>query len=358
MTLVHFLVPESVTDPARPTGGNHYDWRLAEGLRERGWDVRLLPVPDPEPEPEPPAVTGTRDAVERALSGLTPGALVVVDAWAGCAAAASVTAASSRLDVVVLAHMPFGAAPDGDRASAAESTLMRAAAEVIATSHWTREQLIVRYRLPPERVHVAPPGVEAAALATGTREANSLLCVGAVTELKGHDVLMSALTDLRMLDWTCTVVGRLDAEPVLVERLRRQVATSNLADRIRFAGVLVGGSLARAYDGADVLVVPSRFESYGMVIAEALARGLPVVASDVGGVREALGAVDGDLPGLLVPAGDGAELRTAVDRWLTTPDLRESLRSVALARRAAQCRWQETTDTVAALLSQRDSRSR
>ena len=117
--------------------------------------------------------------------------------------------------------------------------------------------------------------------------------------------------------------------------LLNRAQESGLDDRFELTGPLSGGGLDAAYAEADVLVLASRAETYGMVITEALARGVPVIAADVGGVPEALGfAADGTRPGMLVPAGDVAEFAAAVRLWLTDADLRGVLRAAALQRRA------------------------
>ena len=89
-----------------------------------------------------------------------------------------------------------------------------------------------------------------------------------------------------------------------------------------------------------------------MVVTEALARGLPVIAAAVGGVPEALGhGADGTRPGLLVPPGDPAALRDALRAWLEDADLRRRLRRAARERRAALSRWSTTTSVVAGVLA-------
>jgi glycosyltransferase involved in cell wall biosynthesis len=181
--------------------------------------------------------------------------------------------------------------------------------------------------------------VDAAALAPGTAAGNALLCVAAVTPGKGHDVLMEALATLTDLAWQCTCVGSLDRAPAFAA----SVVDRAPGDRVRFTGARTGPDLDRAYAAADVLVLPSHAETYGMVITEALARGLPVIASDVGGVIEALG----DRPGLLVPPGDPLALAAALRTWLEDPELRARLRGAASERRAALRGWDETTAVVA-----------
>ncbi|MDT4915005.1 MAG: hypothetical protein QOC66_4133, partial [Pseudonocardiales bacterium] len=213
-----------------------------------------------------------------------------------------------------------------------------------------RNRSIELYRLPPERVHVAPPGVDAAEPAAGSPDGGRLLCVGAVAPHKGQDVLLAALALTADRPWCCALVG--PADPDFLELLRRRAAAEGIDDRLHFADALTGDALDRAYAGADVLVLASRGETYGMVVIEALARGLPVIATAVGGVPEALGhTADGRRPGLLVAPDDPGALATALRSWSTDPDLRQRLRRAAADRRPALAAWDVTTDLVARALT-------
>jgi glycosyltransferase involved in cell wall biosynthesis len=117
------------------------------------------------------------------------------------------------------------------------------------------------------------------------------------------------------------------------------------------AGNRWGPELDACYVAADVLVLPSRAETYGLVVTEALARGLPVVAANVGGVPEALGADDrGRRPGLLVPPDDAVALAEALRSWLLDPGLRSRLRRVAAARRPTLRRWTATAEDLSRVL--------
>ncbi len=164
--------------------------------------------------------------------------------------------------------------------------------------------------MPADRIHVAAPGVDAAELTRGTEEGGALLCVAAVIFDKGHDVLLDALATISELSWRCNCVGSLEREPAFVKRLRRRADVAGLGDRVSFRGPMTGAELDRSYADADVLVLASRAETYGMVVTEALARGLPVIAADVGGVAEALGhGADGGGPGVLGPTGRRSRAR-------------------------------------------------
>jgi glycosyltransferase involved in cell wall biosynthesis len=345
VTTVHVVLPEGIDDPARPSGGNSYDRRLCGELAASGWDVRELVVPGSWPRPDTAALA----RLERAVGAVPDGGLVLLDGLIASAAADVLVPGSARLRQVVLVHMPFGGLAV---AADAECAVLRHARAVVTTSAWTRRLLLERCRLPAQRVHVARPGVDPGGEeAPGTPDGGRLLCVGAVLPHKGHDLLLDALAEIPSGPWQCTVVGPLDGDPSFVERLRRRAADSGLADRIRFPGPRAGEELRREYRAADLLVLPSRLEAYGMVVPEALAAGLPVVAAGVGGVPEALGRTPHGLPGLLVPPDDVDALREALGRWLGDPDLRARLRRAARERRSSLEGWDATARRVAAVLA-------
>jgi glycosyltransferase involved in cell wall biosynthesis len=347
---VHVVVPEGIDDPTRPSGGNTYDRRVCLGLVALGWEVREYAVRGPWPSPDARDHTGLADVIAR----IPDHAKVLVDGLVGSTARDVLVPASSRLRLVVLVHVPFGDAPPGHLvpdARSREGAVLSAAAAVVTTSEWTRQRLLGLYALPAAAVHVAPPGVELAAIASGTPDGDQLLCVAAVAPHKGQEVLIAALASLGERPWRCACVGTLDRDPPYVEQLRRQVATAGLGQQICFTGALTGVDLDRAYDAADVLVLASHGESYGMVVTEALAHGLPVVATDVGGLPEALGRTSrGHRPGLLVPAGDPPALAAALRSWLDDAELRQRLRGAAVERRATLSGWTATTNLVAQAL--------
>jgi glycosyltransferase involved in cell wall biosynthesis len=327
---VHVLVPEGIDDPARPSGGNRYDRKICDGLRSAGWTVAEHAVAGRWP-------AGPSAVVADVLRGLPAGALVLIDGLVGCAVPDVLSPEAARLRLVLIVHMPLG--DERERAA------LPAAAAVVATSRWTEQLLLERYRLAAPRVHVAEPGVDPAPLAAGSPSGTELLCVGAITSVKGHDILFAALDRVAGIGLRCTCVGSLDREPDFVARLR-------LPPSARLVGPLVGPELDAAYAAADVLVLASRAETYGMVITEALARGLPVIATDVGGVAETLGhTAAGDRPGLLVPPADPAALGEAIRRWTSDRGLRAALRAAARERRRSLPGWESTTARIAGVLN-------
>jgi glycosyltransferase involved in cell wall biosynthesis len=224
---------------------------------------------------------------------------------------------------------------------------------VLTTSDWTRDWLLGSYPLDPARLHVARPGADAAAVAAGTSSGHELLCVAAVTPTKGHDVLVEALATLDGLDWRCVCVGDLDRDPGYVAKVRDLALERGIADRVQLVGPRTVDELAVSYSHSDVLVHATHVESYGMVLTEALAHGLPVIASRAGGLPEAMGELSGGRrPGLLVPPDDPHALGAALRGWLTDAALRDRLRNDAQERRSSLTDWATTTREVAHVLTE------
>jgi glycosyltransferase involved in cell wall biosynthesis len=345
---VHVVVPEGIDDPARPSGGNVYDRRVCEGLAALGWTVREHPIAGAWPR----AGAAARAALARAVRRLPDGAVVLLDGLIASAAPDALVPHAGRLRQVVLVHMPLGQHENGP-VRAGERAVLSAAASVVATSAWSRRRLTQLYALPAGRVHVAQPGVDAAGLARGSAAGDALLCVAAVTPGKGHDVLLDALATVTDLSWRCLCVGSLDRDPAFAAQVRRRARDLGLDGRVRFVGSRTGAALDRAYAAADLLVLASRAETYGMVVTEALARGVPVLAAGVGGVTEALGhARDGTRPGLVVAPGEPAAFGAALRAWLADPGLRARLRHAARERRASLRGWQATTAVLAGVLTE------
>lgn len=338
---LHVVLPGGVDDPAAPSGGDIYDRRVCDGLAAAGWSVREIAVPGAWPRPDARARTG----LARALADLPDGAVVLLDGLVACGVPELVRPEAERLRLAVLVHLPLADETGLEPAVAAELDLreratLHAADAVVATSPWAARRLADHHGLAADRVHVVAPGTDHARPAAGTDGSSRLLCVAAVTPRKGHDLLIEALAAVAELPWDCECVGALDRDPAHVERLRRQVRRRDLGDRVRFVGPRTGEPLAARYAAADLMVLASRAETYGMVVTEALARGIPVLATDVGGVPDALGrAPGGDLPGMLVPPGDAAALAEALRHWFTEYELRHRLKLAALHRRNLLERW-------------------
>jgi glycosyltransferase involved in cell wall biosynthesis len=344
---VHVVVPEWVDDPRRPSGGNTYDLRLCESLGGAGWSVRLHRVAEPGSDGDVRACRALADALEP----VPDDSVVLVDGLVATEVPEVLVPASRRLRLVVLLHMPAGLRDGADAVREEERAALAAAASVITPSRWCRRWVLEAYGLDPEVVHVVPPGVDPAEPAAPSGTGAHLLCVGPVSYAKGHDLLLGALERLTALTWACVCAGDLTRAPDDVAMLRRRA--ERLGGRVSFVGPLSRPAIDAAYAEADLVVLPSRAETYGMVVTEALARGLPVVATEVGGVPEALGVLpDGRRPGLLVPGDDVAALAAALRRWLTDRGWRDGLRRSALEARWWLPGWAGTAERVAAVLAE------
>lgn len=354
---VTVLMPSGFRDPLRPSGGNNYDAHLLDGLRRDGWQLTEATTPDPGPEPDQTAL----ERLDATLAGIPDGALVLADGLVTTAAAAVVVPHSRRLVVVVVLHLPRSLPLDGRAARAphgvisdSERRVLAAAAGVIATSRWTASWIAEQPGLADASVTVASPGAEPAPRAVGAPAGSeagpNLLFLGRLATHKGVDVLAHALGMLADVPWQCWCVGPADDLAVMAD-VRRTIERANLSTRVHLTGALTGAALADRMHATDLLLVPSRFETYGMVITEALARGIPVVATDVGGIGEALGSDrEGRRPGRLIPPDNPAALAAAVHAWLTGPSLRRLWRETAYRRRDELGDWSRTARLVAGAL--------
>ena len=347
---VHVVAPEGFDNPAKPTGGNIYDRRVCAGLAEAGWDVLVTTVAAAPPAPG----SGTRAGLARIISAIPDGESVLIDGLVASPAAGQLLPHADRIRMTVLLHMPLATALDTHHdvsALRSERAVLRAAAGVVVTSGWARQQVLTRYAIPAQRVHVARPGADRVAVPARPVRGH-LLCVGVLGHHKGQDLLVEALAGLADRDWQCTLAGPLDRHPDFVQQLRTRITRLGYGSRVRLTGVLTGAALSHAYTTADLLIAPSRSETYGMTVTEALAHGLPVIAAAVGGLPEALGSTaDGTRPGQLVPPGDPGALAAALGDWLGDEGHRHRLRAAAQQRRATLRGWDETTQEIANALT-------
>ncbi|WP_308465799.1 glycosyltransferase family 4 protein [Rathayibacter soli] len=351
---VTFLVPDGIDDPDQVSGGNVYDQHVRDELRNSGWDVQLVLV-----------AVGDERQLAQALSGLPGEALVLIDGLLAVREPDVLVENSDRLRIIVLAHMvasllpetPDGAEnaircadPGTDIREDRERRALQTAHRVIATSNWTRSELITRDLAQAHRIVVAQPGTDPAPLRSASSSGGRLLCVGAVAPHKGQDLLLRSLAHLTDIDgWACTFVGSHHPAPAYFEELTSFVESAGLTDRVVFTGALTGVRLADAFGRADLVVVSSRSESYGMVVAEALARGIPVVATNVGGIPE---AISSNAAGIVVPPEDPWALEVVLRQWLTSPARRAALNDEALNARGGRRSWSTAVAVVAQALDE------
>ncbi|HEX2724613.1 MAG TPA: glycosyltransferase family 4 protein [Beijerinckiaceae bacterium] len=345
MVEVAFAIPG---DLATPTGGYAYDRRMLELLPARGVSVRHIELPGSFPNPTGADLAQT----ERQLRSTPAGAVLLIDGLAYGAIPADLI---RRLDrrVVALVHHPLGleAGLAPERELELLQTEIAALAEarwVITTSMATARLLAEEFDVPSSRITVAEPGTEPAPRASGTGTPVELLAVGAVSPRKAYGLLVEALSTLQHRDWRLTIAGALDRAPEAAGALRAAITSSALADRILLPGAVTDAELAKLYDRADIFVSPSLFEGYGMVLTEAMARGLPMVASTGGAAAETVP----ETAGLKVPPGDVAALRAALEAMIVDPNLRRTFADGSWAAAHALPRWNDAAARIAEVVEE------
>jgi glycosyltransferase involved in cell wall biosynthesis len=227
-----------------------------------------------------------------------------------------------------------------------EARALRCARAVVATGRSTVVALAEMGQQAP-KVVLAEPGCDPAPLASGSGGAvPQLLCVAAVVPGKGHEGLLRALATVRF-DWTLTCVGSITRDPATAGIVRRLAKTLSLEDRVAFAGELGGDSLAAAYNGADVFVLNTFRETFGMAVSEAIARGLPVVSSRTGAIPEIVGR-----GGVLIEPGDGTALTAALSAAVNDAEARREWRNGAIDARARLGTWSAAVSTIADVIAE------
>lgn len=337
---VHFMMPGSLL---RRTGGTIYGRRIIEGLRAQGQAVTAHELAGAFPLADATARAAAADAAARVPAG----AAVVIDGLAmpAFAGASPALAAAHRIG---LCHHPLAletglAEAARERLRADEAALLGRMHRVVVSSSHT-VPVLSDYGVPAARISVVIPGTDplpdGAARPRPWPEPSptspiELLCVANLIPRKGHGVLLRALARLGELDWRLTLAGALDHDPATAEAVRAEAARPGLAGRVRIVGPLAEEALAAAYRAAHVFVLPSWYEGYGMAFAEAMQRGLPIVATRAGAIPETVPAA----AGLLVPPGDAEALAAALGRLMSEPELYRRCSEGALAAAGALPDW-------------------
>jgi glycosyltransferase involved in cell wall biosynthesis len=329
VTQLIFAIPGDITTP---TGGYAYDRRIMALLPEHGITPVHLQLPGAYPNP------GPNDLINTALAfaEVPADAVLLIDGLALGAMPRGILA-KVKTPVIALVHHPLGyerGLSDEKRAALIESerAILRMTKAVIATSQATADLLIAEFGVAPDKITVAEPGTDQrkqikkkSADKTKTTPV-ALLSVGALVPRKGYDVLVDALADLKDLDWTLDIVGALDRAPAAVTALKAQIDRHDTTWR-----------------AADVFVLSSLFEGYGMVLAEAMAYGLPIITTTGGAAAHTVP----DDAALKVAPGDTAALRGALKRVLSKPTTRTLLANESIKASKNLPSWQGTAARIA-----------
>jgi len=328
------------------TGGSIYNRRMAEELQRQGWRVEVRELDESFPFPGEKAL---RHAAE-VFAQIPAGWPVLVDGLAFGALPDIARDAADRLTLVPIVHLPLAAAVRlkadvAARLAASERSALQSAALVVVTGTCTAG-LMAEHGMGHERIVVVEPGTDPAPLATGSNsDVLHLLTVGTLNPGKGHEILLDALASLDDRRWHLTCAGNLTRYPSTAGRVREVISCAGLDAQVTLCGELDGPGLAACYDRADVFVLASLRETYGMAVAEALARGLPVVATATGAIPNLLG----DGAGLVVPPGDRAALAAAITEMMD-PSRRAAYAEAARRVRERLHDWSRAAGQLAAVL--------
>lgn len=338
---VAFAVPG---DLATPTGGYVYDRRIIDELCRLGWQVDVLDVGDHFPFPS----AAQRTAALATMSAVPDSCPIIIDGLAfGVLPEAG--ALRARTPLIALVHLPLALNPDFDTAQAcmfrdSERAALKAAARVITTSETIGRILVTDYGVPADRISVARPGNDPMPRAGGSIDGTvRLVSIGSVIPAKGFDILVAALARIANLPWILTIAGDRTRAPAFASQLESKIQAYGLGARVTILGAVSPASVMELYRVSDVFVCASRFESYGMAVAEAIAHGLPIVATRAGAIPETVS----EGVGLLVPLDDVSGLAQALRQLISDGVERQRFATNARAAAARLPRWNEFACVIA-----------
>jgi glycosyltransferase involved in cell wall biosynthesis len=337
---IALIIPGSIDTP---TGGYRYDRRIVAELRARGHDVDVVELSGRFPQPSVTEV----DAALALIAGCTRGRVLLVDGLVYSATSA-IAAGLARLDrpLIALIHHPLaleaGLLPEAAKElHAAERAALALAGTIIVTSPETQAILERDFGVMSSRVSIALPGVDRPTAPERERTGRlHLLTVASFIPRKGYLDLIAAYAEIADLDWRATLIGGMSFDPPYVARVREAITAANLTGRIRMLGVVDQSDLERHYADADLFVLATHYEGYGMVFGEAMVHGLGVIGTT--GALSSIG--DG---GDTVEPGDVAALAGCLRRALVEPDGLVRLQRMAAARAAQLPDWRTAAETFA-----------
>jgi glycosyltransferase involved in cell wall biosynthesis len=332
-----FAVPG---DLATPTGGYAYDRRIIAELKTLGWTIDLIDLGDGYPRPD----AANRAAALELLARMPQGQPIAIDGLAFGVLPEAAASLHERNPLIALVHHPLAlesglSLADAKNFRASERAALEFARRVITTSASTANLMTMDYSVPAEHITVARPGSDPVAPAVGSGDGVvRLLAVGSVVPRKGYDVLIAALATLADLPWQLIIAGDTGRDRATAAKIEGDIARFKLTDRIALLGAVASARLAELYRAADLFVLASRFEGYGMAYAEAVAYGLPTIGTTAGAIPDTLSGESA----ILVKPDDVAALARALRRLIADSNERQKISSAARAAAAHLPTWRDS----------------
>lgn len=351
MKHIAFAIPGDIDTP---TGGYIYDRRIIQGLKDLGWQVDIVALGEGFPYPD----AATLAFAHQALSAVPVHCPILIDGLAFGVMTEIAGQLAQTHQLIALVHHPLAleSGLSDVQAQAFKSSEMKAlayASHIIVTSPATARNLIAEFEIPPQCVSVVLPGTDKAQASPDsaherghTDDVLRLLSVGSIVPRKGFDVLLRALATLKDLPWSLTIAGDRSRDVQASAQLDDDLDRFALHDRVQLLGAVSSAVLESLYQNADLFVLASRYEGYGMAFAEALAHGLPVVATTGGAIPETVPST----AGILVAPGDAEQFAQALRRLMTDRQLLEKLSSGARQAANHQPDWQQSAQLFSEVL--------
>ena len=340
---IYFAIPGNLHTL---TGGYGYDRRVIVELEATGFSIHRIHLSRKFPNPDANALA---DA-EAQFKAMPDNSLIIIDGLAFGVMDEIAKRHGDRLNIIALCHHPLAletglSIEQSKKLQHSEKRALEMATAVIVTSTITAGILTEEFAITPSKITIALPGTDKQEFAECNGDPPVILTVASITKRKAHDVLIDALAQISHLPWRARFVGGIDFDSEWTAFLKRKAENYGLDKRILFIGNVA--DVKTEYAQADLFVLPSLFEGYGMAFAEALAFGLPIIAARAGAVP----SVVPETAGILVEPGNTEALTSALRELLTQHTERKKLQHGAQQAALNLPTWKNTADIIANLIN-------
>ena len=328
------------------TGGHLYNRHMVEGLKQKGHRVKVLRLDES---------TILTHAIELKSSSyfntLPPGSCVLIDSLVLGNIPGALKKYSEKLTFIGLIHLPltYNPLPGKNRKHIAtrEVKAMMFTRHLVVTGRFTL-RMLMEAGISHEKISLIEPGVENYPRKRYYADLPSvLLCISNYSQIKDQLLLVRAINKLRYNKWTLHMYGNTNTEKPYVTRLKSIIANKKMNDRILLHDSIDRNNISEAFLASDLFVLPSRFETYGMVLTEALAHGLPVVTTNSGNIPDTVPQT----MGVFTEPGNLDSLVSAITLLFTNSQHYQSLCMAASGYYRQAKTWQNSLDMLERLIT-------